>query len=313
MKNWTKAVSGALQAALILAALTMLAGSPVPRGTALAIYLRQAAIWFPAILGQGLFRMMKVYNLSVGAQITLAAAVAWQCRSLGAPGWVVYPAILAASALFGVLYSAIRPIVNSALVSFGVQYVLSGPIVVLFRSRTERRPVFWADGNPCLFYGLAAATGIVGWLYLNRTSWGRAIPLAIQAEKRGDLSSMPVSLVCCVACALACVLIGISGIFLAWYTGCAADYDSLDYTWRSYMALAISSCITPTRGRLTRKAAVGSVLYVLFNAVCQHLGVNRNAMYWVGGFVILCACVLESFINRNNFCTFRQKSKDYPT
>lgn len=283
--------------AIYLAILLFFLGTvnPVLNGKTLEIYLRQAALWFPALLGQGLFMVMGVYNLSVGAQMTLVAAGVCYLQALGVQTWLAWLAVLLLSGVLGYLYGMVKPYVNLSLFTFACQYVMVGPASWIYIRASEKTIPAQSAGTVA-FWGIG--TLLVGgaiYLYLNCTTWGRSLSLAVQAEKNHATFGMKIRQIYCVACVAAALLVGVSGIALFQRAGMLTNYVSLDYTYRVFMAMAIGNCIRPTRRNLVWKAAVGSMGLVLVNALCQHFGMNSTGLYWVCGAFILCTYILKFF------------------
>lgn len=269
--------------------------NPVLDVKTLEIYLRQATLWFPALLGQGIFMVMGVYNLSVGAQMTLVAAGICYLQALGVQAWGAGLAVLLLSGLLGYLYGMVKPYVNLSLFTFACQYVMAGPASWIYIRASEREMVRQPAGTVTSWMVGTLLVGGAIYLYLNCTTWGRSLSLAVQSEKNHDTFGMKVRQIYCVACAVAALLVGVSGIALFQRAGMLTNYVSLDYTYRVFMAMAIGNCIRPTRRNLVWKAAVGSIGMVLVNALCQHFGMNSTSLYWVCGAFILCTYILEFF------------------
>lgn len=271
---------------------------PVLDTRLLEIYLRQAILWFPALLGQGIFMVMGVYNLSVGAQMTLAAAAVCYFQSLGMQSWAAAAVILLLSGLLGCLYGLVKPHVNLSLFTFACQYVMVGPASWIYTHSTEKEMLIQHTETIAFCMTGTLLIGGVIYVYLNCTTWGRSLPLAVQAEKNHATFGMKICHIYCVACVVACLLIGVSGIALFQRAGMLTNYVSLDYTYRIFMAMAIGNCIRPTRRNLVWKAAAGSIGLVVVNAICQHFGMNSTGLYWVCGTIVLCTYILEFFKKR---------------
>lgn len=280
------------------------------------IYLRQASVWFPAILGHSILQMMGVHNLSSGAQMILLAVLVWYGYIyMHLPWWCIILLALVLSLLIGAVYGIAKRYVSLSIFTFCMNYVLIGPSNNIYQANRALEHIIAYQENSLfsiwLAWPLAAfGAGLLTWFYLNRTTWGRALPLAIQAKERRLPVEMNFSYIDIIACMVSCCLIGLSGILLALRAGSLVGTSSLgesyalDYTYKIFTAGAIGSYLHPTRKNLIWKAAQGSLGLVCLNAVTQHFKISSMSNYCICGILILITFVMKYFQNKDKKYTF---------
>lgn len=271
---------------------------------AILVYLRQAAVWFPAVLGQSLLLMTGICNLSTGGQIALLAELFWFGRLYGGlPVGVLVLLLAVFSLLLGGLYGwAGRYLKSLSLFTFGMNYVLAGPLYLLYMANRAVEAQGLSLENkrlgflpPWAWVGLLA--GLAAYCYLNHTTWGRSVMLAAQIGENQLPKVMDVRRINQVACMVGCMLIGLSGLLLALRADGVTSTEPLSYTYKVWTAAAIGGCLYPTRKNFVWKAAVGSIGLVVLNALTQHLGISSMGDYCISGVLLLVAFVAESIRN----------------
>lgn len=292
---------------LVLIVLLVVIGFINPRGFDAGYYLallKRAAPIMVLAVGQLFVIVAGEFDLSVGSIVTVVV-VAGAVLTAGDPN-LTYP-VLAGMALFGVIVGLVNGVVTtrlgvpSFLTTLGMLLVLNGAVAVWTRgaprgSLPENLRVFGREGIEGvpiigeLPYSVVilAAVGLVAWLLLQRSNFGKQL-LAVGGNPRAAaLSGVRVDAVKVTAFVISALSAIVAGVLLAGFGG-LSNQAGEGYEFQAISAVVLGGAVLGGgRGSVPATLAGALVLESLFTLL-NFLRLPVELRYAVQGLIIIAA------------------------
>lgn len=275
------------------------------------LYIRQALIWFPAVLAILLLALGNDFYVAVGEQIAFGVCIAgclksrWNC-----PGSLIFAVILFGMLGIAMVFSRVYQLcrIRFIWISIAFQFILAEISTMLkFYIRSdgqETEKVEWLG----IFFLIVCATGV--YLYLNRTLSGRYFSMGQIEEKYGNFHPEVIKKVKAGALYIASVLIGVTAFL---YFSCSGSTSLVQGSYLNYtilQVLGICGLYRLSKRNLFLRAVLGSLAFVLLHAVEQKLGFGSREDIIVSGFLFLYA-MLQRTPRKTGTVSIGQRIRKY--
>ena len=302
-----RSMLGAAPIFLVLIVLLVVIGFLSPRGFDAGYYLallKRAAPIMVLAVGQLFVIVSGEFDLSVGSIVTVVV-VAGAVLTAGDPN-LTYP-VLGGLVLFGILVGLVNGVVTtrlavpSFLATLGMLLVLNGGVAVWTRgaprgSLPENLRVFGREGIegvPILGelpYSVVVlvAVGLVAWLLLHRSNFGKQL-LAVGGNPRAAaLSGVRVDAVKVTAFVISAICAVVAGVLLAGYGG-LSNQAGEGYEFQAISAVVLGGAVLGGgRGSVPATLAGALALEALFTLL-NFLRLPVELRYAVQGLIIIAA------------------------
>ena len=254
------------------------------------LYISQALIWFPAVLGILLLALGNEFYVAVGEQIAFGVCIAgWLRFQWKLPLLLIFAVVLISMAgiafLFENIYRVCR--IRFIWISIALQFILA-EITTIFKLHirsTGRENGLTGRLEP-LFLLLCI---VIVYLYLNKTFSGRYFSMGQIEEKYGDFHPEMITKVKAGAMYIVCALIGLTAFL---YFSCSGSTSLVQGGYLNYTILqvfGIWGLYRLSKKNLFLRAALGSLAFVLLQAIEQKLGFGSRENIIISGFLFLYA------------------------
>lgn len=256
----------------------------------ISLYISQALIWFPAVLGILLLALGNEFYVAVGEQIAFGVCVAgWLKCQWNLPLLLIFTIVLISMAgialLFDHVYKACR--IRFIWISIVFQFILAeiATTLKIYIRSTGRENGLTGRLEP-LFLLLCI---VIVYLYLNKTFSGRYFSMGQIEEKYGDFHPEMITKVKAGAMYIVSALIGLTAFL---YFSCSGSTSLVQGGYLNYTILqvmGICGLYRLSKKNLFLRAAVGSLAFVMLHAIEQKLGFGSRENIIISGFLFLYA------------------------